>query len=174
MKKLSKHLRMAKRTTRRLGALALITAALLAGGSALAQNQDSTANTGETLRATIAIAKTMDPNTWMQMMTMSMDPRIWMNPISSCAACHDNEDVGRYQQVFGPFVPATMMNPAMWASPDAYNNMMASVTDAKAAEHWQRAVEEKYGLKPGDTAPTMHNWWPWGMAPTVPVPTPAQ
>ena len=77
-------------------------------------------------------------------------------------------------QVFGPFVPATMMNPAMCASPDAYNNMMASVTDAKAAEHWQRAVEEKYGLKPGDTAPTMHNWWPWGMAPTVPVPTPAQ
>ena len=141
-------------------ALALTTA--LAAGKVLAQQQETPAS-AEPTGAAFSIAKMMDPNTYATMMTMAMDPRIWMNPISSCAACHDNEDVGRYQQVFGPFT--SMMNPSMWATPDAYNEMMSSVLDQKAAEHWMRAVEKKYGLKPGETAPTMHAWWP--MVPTL-------
>ena len=146
-------------------ALALSTA--LSAGPLLAQQQESP-DSEEMTSAAKTIAKTMDPNSWMMMMAMAMDPRIWMNPISSCAACHDNEDVARYQQVFGPYT--SMMNPSMWASPEAYNEMMGSVLDQKAAEHWARAVEKKYGLKPGDTAPTMHAWWP--MAPTMPMPAP--
>lgn len=143
-----------------------VTTALLSS-SVLAQQQ-GTSDSDEMTAAALSIAKMMDPNTWATMMTMAMDPRIWTNPISSCAACHDNEDVGRYQQVFGPYT--SMMNPAMWSTPDAYNEMMSSMFDPKAAEQWARAVEKKYGLKPGETAPTMHAWWP--MAPTMPMPAP--
>ena len=150
-------------------ALALSTALTI--GQALAQQQE-TSDSDKITGAAFSIAKMMDPNTYVTMMTMAMDPRIWMNPISSCAACHDNEDVGRYQQVFGPFIGA-MTNPAVWTSPDAYNNMMESVFDPKAAEHWQRAVTEKYGMQPGDVAPTMHNWWPM-VVPQVPVVPSAQ
>ena len=168
----SNHLpRASGKLTRRGGWLALFAAVVLIGNPALAQQQQAASSSEEPTEAARTIARMMDPTTWAQMMTMSMDPRIWMNPISSCAACHNNEDVARYQQVFGPFT-AAMMNPAMWSSPDAYNEMMASVLDQKAAEHWTRAVEEKYGLQPGDTLPTMHNWWP--MVTPVPAMPPAQ
>lgn len=148
---------------------------VLASNSLRAQDQQTAPAADEVSRAAAqSIAKTMDPNTWAMMMTMSMDPRIWANPISSCAACHDNEDVGRYQQVFGPYMSA-MMNPMTMANPEAYNDMMASMTDPKTAEYWQRAVEEKYGLNPGDPLPGMHSW-PWGMVPgtSMPLPMPAQ
>ncbi len=154
-------------------ALLLVWASFFSG-LAPAQQQEATA-APVTDAVAESIAKMMDPNTYMTMMTMAMDPRIWMNPISSCAACHNNEDVARYQQVFGPFT--TMMNPAMWATPDSYNEMMASMFDARAAEEWSKAVMEKYGLKPGDPMPTMHSGWPWpypsGM-PATPMPAPAQ
>lgn len=143
---------------------------VLASNPLQAQDQQAAPDSDKANRVTESIAKTMDPNTWALMMTMSMDPRIWANPISSCAACHDNEDVGRYQQVFGPYVSA-MMNPMTMANPEAYNDMMASMSDPKAAEYWQRAVEEKYGLNPGDPLPGMHSW-PWGMAPGTPMPLP--
>ena len=151
--------------------LALIVT-VFASNSLQAQDQQAATGSEEVNRAAKSIAKTMDPNSWAMMMTMSMDPRIWANPISSCAACHDNEDVGRYQQVFGPYVSG-MMNPMAMANPQAYNDMMASMQDPKAAEYWQRAVEEKYGLNPGDPLPGMHSW-PWGMVPGTPMPLPAQ
>ena len=144
---------------------ALTLAIALSAGPVPAQ-QEGAPDSAEMTGAALSIAKMMDPNTWATMMTMAMDPRIWMNPISSCAACHDNEDVGRYQQVFGPFTG--MMNPSLWATPEAYNEMMSPALDQKAAEHWARAVEKKYGLKPGDTLPTMHAWWP--LVPTTPAP----
>jgi len=153
---------------RKFNGLRLLVVAFFVASPLLAQDQQNTAQGGDATRAAKSMAKTMDPNSWMQMISMSMDPRIWANPISSCVACHDNEDVGRYQQMFGPFV-AGMTNPGIWASPEAYAKMIASVTDPKAAEHWQRAVEEKYGLEPGAPLPTnLHSWWPGGMAPTMP------
>ena len=143
--------------------------ALTFSGLAPAQQQDAAA-APVTDPVAESIAKMMDPNTYVLMMTMAMDPRIWMNPMSSCVACHNNEDVARYQQVFGPFT--SMMNPAMWTTPDAYNEMMASMFDARAAEEWSKAVMKKYGLQPGDPMPTMHSGWPWG-AGGVPMPLPA-
>ena len=148
----------------------LVTLALL-GTTAQAQ-QTTTAQPAETLTAAYSMAKMMDPNTWFELMAMSMDPRIWMNPISSCAACHDNEDVGRYQQVFGPFMSA-MTNPAMWADPATYNTALASAMDARAAEEWALALTRKYGMCAAGSAgcppPTTHGnyWWPW----PAPVPT---
>ena len=154
------------------GLFLLLLVTVLLSNPLQAQDQRTASASNEDNRAAITIAKTMDPNSWAMMMTMSMDPRIWANPISSCAACHDNEDVGRYQQVFGPYMSA-MMNPMSMANPEAYNDMMASMTDPKTAEYWQRAVEEKYGLNPGDPLPGMHSW-PWGMVPGTPMPLPAQ
>ena len=166
--------RFAAGVTQKTGLLAaaLITALVFAT-SAPAQQQ-AAAEDQPGYRAMVTIAKTMDPNSWAQMMTMAMDPRIWMNPISSCAACHDNEDVGRYQQVFGPMT--SMMNPAMWANPEAYNELMASMFDARAAEEWSKAVMDKYGLQPGDPMPTMHSGWPWPYPSQsmTPMPAPAQ
>lgn len=161
------------RILQRIGLLLLLATAVLVGNPVMAQQQAPTPESDEITGAAKSIAATMNPNSWALMMTMSMDPRIWANPISMCAACHDNEDVGRYQQVFGPFVSA-MMNPVLMGNPEVYNNMMASALDPKAAEHWQRAVEKKYGLQPGDSVPTMHNWWPWGMMPYTPMPQSAQ
>jgi cytochrome c peroxidase len=172
MMKIEQSLRAAGQLSRHGGLLVLLACAVFNGSAVLAQEQSAAPKPAAVNGAAYSMARMMDPNAWAQMMTMSMDPRIWMNPISSCAACHDNEDVGRYQQVFGPFV-AGMMNPAMMTSPGAYNEMMATVFDKKAAEHWQRAVEKKYGLNPGDPLPVMHGW-PWGMAPPAPVPPPAQ
>ncbi len=154
------------------GLFLVLLVTVLASNPLQAQDQQAASGTDEVNRAAQTIAKTMDPNSWAMMMTMSMDPRIWANPISSCAACHDNEDVARYQQFFGPYVSA-MMNPMTMANPQAYNDMMASMQDPKAAEYWQRAVEEKYGLNPGDPLPGMHSW-PWGMVPGMPLPMPAQ
>ena len=154
------------------GLPAILSVAVLASSPLKAQDQPTTPYTGEVTRAAESIARTMDPNSWAMMMAMSMDPRIWANPISSCAACHDNEDVGRYQQVFGPYM-STMMNPMTMASPDVYNDMMAMMLDPKTAEYWQRAVEEKYGLSPGSPLPNMHAW-PWGMMPAVPASPPSQ
>ncbi len=152
--------------------LLLLLATAFASNPLQAQSQQAAPTSAEATRAAKSRAKTMDPNTYVLMMTMSMDPRIWSNPISSCAACHDNEDVGRYQQVFGPYVSA-MMNPMTMADPDMYNDMMSSMLDPKMAEYWQRAVEEKYGLSPGSPLPSMHAW-PWGMVPGVPMPLPTQ
>jgi hypothetical protein len=161
-----KSIRSAERATKGGALFGLLFMTVIGSGPVIAQQQAAPAQ-DELPRAAYAFARMMDPNAWMQMMTMSMDPRIWMNPISSCVACHDNEDVARYQQAFGPFT--AMMNPVMMTNPQAYNDMMASAFDAEAADHWRRAVEEKYGLNPGDPLPGMHGGWPWGTAPTPPA-----
>ena len=172
MIRLNQWFRVAQRLNLSAGLLAILSVTVLASSPLKAQDQQATPDSGEYTRAAQAMARTMDPNTWAVMMTMSMDPRIWANPISSCAACHDNKDVGRYQQVFGPYMGA-MMNPMAMVSPDAYNSMMASMQDPKTAEYWQRAVEEKYGLNPGSPLPNMHAW-PWDMMPGIQVPPPPQ
>lgn len=154
-----------------IGILALL-------GSMVQAQEATTAQPAQTLSAANTMVKMMDPNTWFQMMAMSMDPRIWMNPISACAACHDNEDVGRYQQVFGPFMSA-MTNPAMWTNPVTYNEVLASAMDARAMEEWARALTRKYGTcvpgSPGCPVPAAHStyWWPWPavQSPTSPAPS---
>ena len=174
MIKLNNWFRAVQRMTSPGGLLLVLSVTVFASNPLQAQDQQAASGDDEVNRAAKTIAKTMDPNTWAMMMTMSMDPRIWANPISSCAACHDNEDVGRYQQVFGPYVSA-MMNPMTMANPEAYNDMMASMLDPKANEYWQRAVAEKYGLNPGAPWPGMHSWpWGMGMVPGTPVPLPTQ
>lgn len=169
MKTSSRKLFDAKARYRTGAAVALLVSMLTFAGLAPAQQESAAASPAEDPVA-YSIAKMMDPNTYTTMMTMAMDPRIWMNPMSSCVACHNNEDVARYQQVFGPFT--SMMNPAMWSTPEAYNEMMTSMFDAKAAEEWSKAVMKKYGLQPGDPMPTMHSGWPWPTS--TPMPVPAQ
>lgn len=76
---------------------------------------------------TYTMRKSMDPKTWMQMMTNMMNPH-GSSPEAMCASCHQGEDLARYQKQFGPMMssswnqyksmmdPHTMgsnMNPAM-------------------------------------------------------------
>ena len=95
---------------------------------------------------TYEMQKSMDPNTWMQMMTMMMDPNA--TAMGSCALCHEGDDLARYQKDFGPMMEAAtnmykaagphqaaqymnpmmgMMNPSMMGgmmNPAMYMNMM--------------------------------------------------
>ena len=106
------------------GLFLLLLVTVLASNPVQAQDQQAASGSNEDNRAAKTIAKTMDPNSWAMMMTMSMDPRIWANPISSGAACHVSKGVGRYQQVFGPYMSA-MMNPMTRANREPYKEMMA-------------------------------------------------
>lgn len=47
--------------------------------------------------------KSMDPNVWMQMMTMMMDPSK-MASMENCALCHEGDDLARYAKDFGPMM----------------------------------------------------------------------
>lgn len=62
-----------------------------------------------------AMRKSIDPNTWMQLMVNMMNPQ-GTSSQAMCAACHDGPDLARYQQQFGPMLDAInpmmgMMNP---------------------------------------------------------------
>ena len=81
---------------------------------------------------TYSMRKSMDPNTWMQMMTNMMKPYA-TSPVEMCASCHQGEDLARYQKQFGPMMQSswnqyqTMMDPhAMGAimNPAMMNQMM--------------------------------------------------
>lgn len=76
---------------------------------------------------TYPMRKSMDPGTWMQMMTAIMNPRE-TSPEAMCTLCHQEKDVMRYQQQFGsimqptwnqykammdPHVMGAIMNPAL-------------------------------------------------------------
>ncbi len=85
---------------------------------------------------TQAMQKSMDPNVWSQMMAMMMDPQK-SSPIATCALCHQDKDVARYQKDFGGMMDAmwqpyqSMMNPHMMSSmmnPNAYMSMMNPAT----------------------------------------------
>ena len=95
---------------------------------------------------TAEMQKSMDPNTWMQMMQMMMYPNA--TAMGSCALCHEGEDLARYKKDFGPMMEAAtnmykaagphqaaqymnpmmgMMNPNMMGgmmNPAMYMNMM--------------------------------------------------
>ena len=84
---------------------------------------------------TTALQKSMDPNVWMQMMTLMMDPQN-SSAMASCALCHEAQDVARYQTTYGPMMDAmwqpykAMMNPHMMSTmmnPNTYMNPMGSM-----------------------------------------------
>ena len=70
--------------------------------------------------------KSMDPQVWMQMMTMMMDPARAMS-MENCALCHQDDDLARYAKDFGPMMEASQQM-AQWMSPhqmmQAMNPMM--------------------------------------------------
>ncbi len=47
--------------------------------------------------------KSMDPQVWMQMMTMMMDPAK-ATSMENCALCHEGDDLARYAKDFGPMM----------------------------------------------------------------------
>jgi len=76
---------------------------------------------------TYSMQKSMDPNTWMKMLTSMINPH-GVSPEAMCALCHREKEVARYQKQFGPIMEPTwnqykammdphvmgsMMNPAM-------------------------------------------------------------
>lgn len=69
---------------------------------------------------TFEMQKSMDPNTWMQMMQMMMDPNA--TAMASCALCHEGEDLARYQKEFGPMM-------------DVANNMYKAAGPHQAAQY---------------------------------------
>ena len=87
--------------------------------------------------------KSMDPNVWMQMMTMMMDPSK-MTSMENCALCHEGDDLARYAKDFGPmmesmqsmtksFAPHQMvsqMNPMMNSMGGMMNPMMGMMNPA--------------------------------------------
>lgn len=147
----------------------MITALLIAGTASHAQEQEA-ASSPALPAMTYAMEKTMNPATWMQLMAMSMDPRIQVNPISSCAACHENEDVGRYQKTFGPSV-AMMWNPMMWMNPGAYAAAAAPMMSPMTQQQWMLAWNRRFDLNgyipvaPGAAPAGGMYWWPWPAAP---------
>ncbi len=65
-----------------------------------------------------AMQKSMDPKVMNNMMNMMMTSPDKLMSIESCAECHTDEDVARYQKDFGPMMDAmkpmmSMMNPMM-------------------------------------------------------------
>ena len=57
--------------------------------------------------------KSMDPQVWMQMMTMMMDPAK-ATSMENCALCHEGDDLARYVKDFGPMMePMQKMGQAM-------------------------------------------------------------
>lgn len=86
----------------------------------------------DTFGMTYPIQKSIDPNTWMQMLTNMVSPRK-TSPEVMCALCHQGEDMARYQKDFGLIMDSmwepykAMMNPHMMLSfmnPNAYMGMM--------------------------------------------------
>ncbi|NNC67244.1 MAG: hypothetical protein HKN83_04340 [Gammaproteobacteria bacterium] len=75
----------------------------------------SNLNWGQMSQAT---QKSMDPNVMNNLMNMMMTSPDKLMSIESCAKCHTDEEVARYQKDFGPMMEAMkpmmgMMNPMM-------------------------------------------------------------
>ena len=119
--------------------IAAVMGGLLLIGVAVQAEDDNYMQMPGATDMTYAMKKSMDPNTWTQMMTMMMDPKN-SSAMASCAACHDGETVARYQKDFGPMMDsmwnmykqsadphmmANMMNPMMgMMNPAMMNSMM--------------------------------------------------
>jgi hypothetical protein len=78
--------------------------------------------------------KSMDPQVWMQMMSMMMDPAKAMS-MENCALCHEGDDLARYAKDFGPMMDASQQM-AKFMSPhqmlQSMNPMMTSMMNPMA------------------------------------------
>jgi len=86
----------------------------------------SNLNWGQMSQAT---QKSMDPNVMNNLMNMMMTSPDKLMSIESCAECHTDEEVARYQKDFGPMMEAmkpmmSMMNPMMGMMGPMMNPMM--------------------------------------------------
>ena len=82
----------------------------------------------------VPMQKSMDPQVWMQMMTMMMDPAKAMS-MESCALCHEGDDLARYTKDFGPMMEASQqmgqfMSPHQWMQ--MTNPMMSTMMNPMA------------------------------------------
>lgn len=86
----------------------------------------------DTFGMTYPMQKSIDPATWMQMLTNMVNPH-GTSPEAMCALCHQGEDMARYQKDFGLMMDSmwepykAMMNPHMmlpFMNPNAYMGMM--------------------------------------------------
>ncbi len=76
---------------------------------------------------TYSMRKSMDPNTWIQMMTSMMNPHS-ASPFAMCASCHEEEDIARYQKQFGPMMQSMWGSYAAMMDPHAMGQMMNPTT----------------------------------------------
>lgn len=112
-----------KYNQRFIAAAALLLTIVVASLTVQAEDKYALPEPFATTGVTPAMQKSMDPNTWTDLMAMMMDPSKG-SPMGTCAACHEGEDLARYQEQFGPMMQAmwepykAMMNPHMM------NNMM--------------------------------------------------
>ncbi len=84
---------------------------------------------------TYSMQKSMDPSTWMKMLTSMINPH-GTSPEAMCALCHREKEVTRYQRQFGPIMEPTwnqykaMMDPHVMGSmmnPAAMTQMMHQI-----------------------------------------------
>lgn len=92
-----------------------------------------------------SLGKMVDPNVYTNLMSQMMtNPMgVMMNPMSTCAQCHNAEDMERYNEMMGPML--MMTNPSNWMNPQAYTNMMAAPMDPETYTQWYEGWMKKYG-----------------------------
>lgn len=78
---------------------------------------------GYAIGMTYAMRKSMDPKTWMQMMTTMMNPH-GTSTEAMCASCHEGEDLARYQNQFGPMMQPSWNQYKAMMDPHAMGAMM--------------------------------------------------
>ena len=90
----------------------LLTILLLLSGLTFV-NAEEAAPTNAMAGMSYPMQKSMDPQVWMQMMTMMMDPAK-ATSMENCALCHEGDDLARYAKDFGPMMePMQKMGQAM-------------------------------------------------------------
>ncbi len=101
-----------------------------------------------------SLSHSVDPQVYSNLMSQMMtNPYgVMLNPFSTCAQCHNAEDMDRYNTTLGPML--MMINPANWMNPQAYTKMMTAPMDPAAYTNWYESWMEKYGSMFGQPAQT--------------------
>lgn len=76
---------------------------------------------------TYSMQKSMDPNTWMKMLTSMINPH-GVSPEAMCALCHREKEVTRYQKQFGPIMEPTWNQYKAMMDPHVMGSMMNPAT----------------------------------------------
>ena len=75
---------------------------------------------------TYPMRKSMEPNTWMKMLTNMMSPH-GTSPNAMCALCHQEKDVARYQEQFDPAMQSIWNQYKVMMDPHAVNALINPV-----------------------------------------------